>query len=85
MKYLMVCVRDSAADVFGVPNFVLSKGAAVRSFSDEVNRKAEGNAFNAHPEDFALFYVGTYDDEACLFDPVQPEQLVRGVDAFRKE
>lgn len=81
MKYFVVCVRDRAADVFGAPNFVLSIGAAIRSFGDEINREGDANnMFNKHPEDFDLFKLGTYDDQTAQFECAMPEQLAVGKD-----
>lgn len=81
MKYFILSVRDRAADVFGVPMFVASIGGAIRSFGDEVNRRAENNAIAAHPEDFDLYKLGTYDDAAASFDILEhPQQIARAQD-----
>ena len=63
MRYKIVAIRDRAIDTFGVPVFVASTGAAIRSFSDEVNRKDDNNNLSKHPEDFDLFLLGEYDDQ----------------------
>lgn len=85
MKYVVCVVRDSAADVFGVPYFVQSKGAAVRAFIDEINRPADNNTLFNHPEDFALFELGTYNDEDATFDCVSHgRQLITGKDAKKE-
>lgn len=84
MKYAVCVVRDSAADVYGVPMFMGSTGQMVRSFGDEVNRVAEGNQLNLHPEDFELFHVGNYDDaDAGIEWFAAPRSLVRAVDLKR--
>lgn len=63
-----VCsVYDSVSGVYARPIFVVSKGAAVRLFYDEVNRDAADNALNKHPEDFSLWHLGSFDDTACRF------------------
>lgn len=80
MKYQMCVVRDSAANVYGTPIFVPSIGIAVRSFGDEVKRNDEKNQMNRHPEDFEMFHVGTYDDNTCAFEAIQPKSIARGVD-----
>lgn len=68
MKYQIVAVRDRAADVYGVPQFVGSLGAAIRAFGDECNREDRTNAFFMHPEDFDLYSLGVYDDATGHFD-----------------
>ncbi len=83
MKLLIVSVRDRSADVFGQPMFVTTKGGAIRSFGDEVNRRAEGNVLAAHPEDFDLYFLGTYDDSNAMFETVRPESVAVGKDLVR--
>lgn len=78
MIQIIVAVRDAKADSFGRPFFVPTVGLGVRSFQDEVNRAAEDNAFYRHPEDFALYELGTYDDEtACLSSHSVPKLLIQ--------
>ena len=68
MKMIVVAVRDSAAGAFMRPFYMNSEGQALRSFQDEVNRKADDNIMNVHPEDFELFLFGTFDDTEGSFD-----------------
>lgn len=78
----ILAVRDRAVDSFGTPIFVPAVGVAVRSFSDEVNRPE--SAMSAHPEDYDLFHLGTYDDAlgsiACF---EKPRQVAIGKDLKR--
>jgi len=84
MKYYIVVVRDRAADVFGVPSFVASKGAAIRGFGDECQREDKGNLFYQHPEDFDLYELGEYDDSNGTFIQLErPKQIAVGKD-FRQ-
>lgn len=79
MIYVIVSVRDSAANAFGRPLFVQSQGVAMRSFADEVNRVDPQNEMNKHPEDFELFELGTFDDRSgglMFFD--KPKSMVTG-------
>lgn len=61
-KRFVCAVYDSAVEAFGQPFFVAHVGAAVRSFTDEVNRAAPDNALHAHPDDYELFCLAEYDD-----------------------
>lgn len=79
-KYIAVSVRDSAVGLFAVPQFVVSKGIAMRSFADEVRRVDPANQLNKHPEDFTLYVLGTYDDESGMLDWHLPELLVKAID-----
>lgn len=68
MIYQVVSVRDRAADAFGRPIFVLALGQAIRSFQDEINRQADNNEMNRHPEDYDLYHLGTFDDANGRFN-----------------
>lgn len=86
MQMIVCSVFDVAAGVYSRPFFVASKGLAIRSFQDEVSRKADDNPMSAHPADFKLFYLGTFDDLTGKFTGVgfdgvgQPELLLNGSD-----
>lgn len=85
MKQFVVAVFDRAASVFGRPFYVQATGQAIRSFTDEVNRKdAERGDFARHPDDFDLWQLAVYDDNAGAFENVQV-MLVRGKDVLVKE
>lgn len=55
------CVRDLKADAFRFPHFSLTHGDALREFGDNVNNQR--SPFYLHPEDYQLFYIGTFDEE----------------------
>lgn len=74
-------VYDSAAEVFGQPMFVPSRGVAIRSFTDEVNRADANNQLFAHADDFTLYHIGDYDDVKGVMIPAeQIEVAARGKD-----
>lgn len=84
MLLRIVAVRDIGAECFGQPNFVVALGLAVRSFGDEVNRVADGNSLNRHPEDFELYELGSYSDSDASFTLLpQPRLIARAVDLAR--
>ncbi len=79
MKLVLCTVKDRAADAFGRPMFVRSIGEAIRSFSDEVNRKDADNQLYNHPDDFDLYELGEFDDNTGLFSlHEQPKLLSLG-------
>lgn len=63
-KYVELAVWDSAVQAYARPMYMQSVGQAIRSFGDEVNRKAEDNLLNKHPDDYELHNLGTWDDES---------------------
>lgn len=84
MRLVIVAIRDRAIDAYGTPFFVPHLGGAVRSFSDEVNRRDEKNQLNQHPEDFDLYELGFYDDATGAFElHERPRQVSVGKDQVR--
>lgn len=81
MKFMVCSVRDRAVDQYGAPFFVVGLGQAIRGFVDEVNSRKEGNQMNAHPEDFDLYHLGTFDSDSGLFECGSPRMISVGKDA----
>lgn len=80
MTRRIVCaVLDSAVQGFGQPFFVAATGQATRSFGDEINRKEQGNALAAHPDDYTLYQLGMFDEETGEFTN-DKRVLARGKD-----
>ena len=83
MIFIVCAVRDRAVDAFGRPIFVATNGAAIRSFSDEVNRSGADSPMHQHPEDYDLYQLGTFDDGSGKFECLeQPRMLAVGKDCF---
>lgn len=81
MQMFMCAMYDRATGNYGNPFFVVSKGQAVRSFQDEVNRKSDDNLINKHPGDFDLYYLGAYETENGEFIiGGNPERIATGAD-----
>jgi len=79
MKMLVCTIRDRAAEAYGRPFFLPATGVAIRSFQDEVNRKAEDNQVYQHPDDFDLYELGSFDDFSGKFElHEQPKLLALG-------
>lgn len=79
MLRVVVSVFDSASQMYGQPVFSPSRGVAIRSFSDEVNRTGADNALNGHPEDFTLFQLAEFHEETGIFT-AKHEMLCRAKD-----
>ena len=60
MKLLVFSVFDDKAGVYGTPIFVNTRGVAVRSFSDAVQK--EGSEFHKHAGDYKLYFLGEFDN-----------------------
>lgn len=86
MKMVIVSILDTAAGAYGRPAYVASEGVAVRQFQDEVNRAHEDNQLYKHPDDFQLFYIGTFDDNTGGFDLLaSPKMIARAKDVMIRE
>lgn len=75
MKFVFA-VYDRAAESFGNPMTTPSRGLAIRSFMDEVNRPAENNPLYNHSGDFELHLLAAYDDSSGQFLPLDDRGLV---------
>ncbi|AXH74109.1 MAG: nonstructural protein [Microviridae sp.] len=80
MRYKVFSIRDRATAVYGQPFYSATVGAAVRMFSDEINRKDENSNLYKHPEDFDLYMFGTFDDNTGEFECGPPAQVGVGKD-----
>lgn len=68
MKLLILAIRDAKSQLYGNPLFFVTKGAAVRAFSDVIN---DGKSdYAKHPEDYSLWQLGTYDDQTGDIAPL---------------
>ena len=86
MKMVIVSILDTAAGAYGRPAYVVSEGVAVRQFQDEVNRAHEDNQLYKHPDDFQLFYIGTFDDNTGGFDLLaSPKMICRAKDIMIRD
>lgn len=63
----VMAVYDKKMEAYLQPFFVPTVGIGIRSFADEVNRKAEDNGMNRHPEDYELWLLGEFNDETGDF------------------
>lgn len=74
---VMVCF-DKKARAFMVPFFVAHTDMGIRAMAGAVETGEGG--IRTHPEDFALYYLGSYDDEKGRFDLApQPMHCVEAV------
>lgn len=86
MRMVVVAVHDSAAGAFGRPIFAATRGMALRSFVDEVNRSDADNPMWGHPDDYALWCLCEFEDGDGSFRPNpggEKELMARGKDVRR--
>lgn len=78
MMLRIFSLYDSATAQYGNPMFLISRNQAIRSLSDEVNRKDQQNPLFMHPKDYLLFELGQFDtDSGKFYLGDVPEQVAR--------
>lgn len=86
MNLHVFAVFDLGSASFGRPIFVRGDGEAMRTFTDEVNRREPGNVMNGHPEHFQLFKLGIFDDSTGRFAcPDIPDKVCDAVSVVLRE
>lgn len=77
MQLNVYAIKDRATNAFMTPFFMHAHGQAIRGFSDNIN-DAKSTA-SLHPEDYDLWYLGTWDDATGNFQiKGAPEQIAIG-------
>lgn len=77
----IVAVKDRALDAYMTPFFVPAIGLAIRSFQDEINRA--DSPMHAHPEDYDLYHLGSFDERDGMLGGGVPRQIAIGKDQLR--
>lgn len=79
-KGILVILYDAKADTFSPPSCADSSAAAIRQLEMLVNDK-QPTLVSTHPEDFTLFKVGEYVDDAI--QGCDKFALANGIDVRR--
>ena len=79
MIYKVYAIYDRALEAYTSPMFFRANGEALRAFMDEAARA--DSKINVHPEDFAIWFVGTWnEDTGELLGLEEPMLLARAYD-----
>lgn len=73
-------VKDVKAGSFGTPMFLAAEGIAMRGFIDAAMDPQ--SPIGAHPSDYELYMIGTYDENSALLEGTEVTFLVNGVQAI---
>lgn len=79
MRFNVYSIYDRASGVYDRPWVAHSDKAAARSFSD-IALDAE-HPIGMHPEDFTLFRVGTWEDDAGALVPESAKKIIAAHEA----
>ncbi len=71
-------IRDTKVNTYNTPFFAKSEDDAVRSFT---RLKMDPNSnVNLFPEDFDLYYIGSYTDQTGVFEAQEtPVHIIKAV------
>lgn len=75
-KKTIFSVLDVAATVYGTLFTANHVGEAVRAFTDQVNRADDANFLNKYPEHFALYEIGSFDDNSGVIESLSQPRLI---------
>lgn len=78
MELKMYSIRDSKGEIYMQPFFQKTHGEAERSFQQLAND--EKTTVCKFPEDFDLYYLGTYDDQTGRMSSLDtPQHIIKAV------
>ena len=77
MIYILCAIHDRSVNAYVNLHCVRAEGQAIRQFMDAINNK-DGGSIHAHPDDYDLYRVGTYNDDDASITPEQPRKIADG-------
>lgn len=78
MELKIYSIRDSKAEIYNTPFFQKTHGEAERNFMQLVND--DKSTVGKFPEDFDLYYLGTYDDQTGKLSALEtPQHQIKAV------
>jgi len=83
MKMLVFAIYDSKAKYYKHPFLMKSKGEVLRGFIDLAND--EKTEIGKHPEDFVLFYIGTFDEVSGRYEMLDAKESLGTAIEFKKD
>lgn len=72
-------IRDAKGNVFFTPKYFRNEDEARRYIHQLVNTPNEQNLINRYPEDYDLFYLGTYNEESGRINGIVPTHIVKAL------
>ncbi|AXL14421.1 nonstructural protein [Microviridae sp.] len=74
----LFAVRDTKSETFDLPFCQPNLLVCLRSVADRMQH--DGHPWNAHPEDYQLFHVGTWDDTKGQIEAVPATHVQNLID-----
>jgi len=83
MELKAYSVRDQKGEIFHPPFYKKTHGEAERDFMELC--RDEKSMTHKYPEDYDLYFIGTYDDHTGKFVPVDtPQHIIKGVQVISR-
>ncbi len=83
MNTQMFVIYDSKANAYMQPWFLTTTPMAIRAFTDCIYDPKHN--FGAHPEDYTLFSIGTFNDQDAKIHWKTPVSLGNGIEFVKHE
>lgn len=78
MELKMYSIRDQKAEAFNQPWYAKTHGEAERTFAQLA--KDPKSTIHLFPEDFDLYFVGTYDDQKGVVNSLDtPQHIAKAI------
>jgi len=77
-------IRDAKAEVYNQPWFAKTHGEAERNFTQLTrDQKSQVSQF---PEDYDLYYLGTYDDQTGMVESLgTPQHMIKAIAVVNRD
>lgn len=77
MLFQLYAIKDRSVEAFQPMSCCRAEGEALRAFHDALSNPQNG-VIHKHPDDFDLWYLGTYDDQTGHISAEQPRKVADG-------
>ncbi len=82
MKLILFAVHDKKLEAFMAPHPCLTKGEAIRNFSDTVNDPK--SRLNKHPGDYDLYELGSWDDTSGAYTDKPNTPVITALECLKE-
>lgn len=76
-------IFDAAAEAYMQPFFAKTNGLALRIFADTIS--SEKSVLHAHPGDFTLFEIGSFNEETGEITPLEAYNRLGGAIEYHSQ
>lgn len=83
MNLKIYSIYDRQLAAYANPFFSPTHGSALRAFADHVNEN--GTPANKHPEDYELYFIGNFNDQAGQIDGTTKPERIGTAAEYKKE